>query len=114
MATRIQVLILEDRPADVRLMVHELRRAGFDPRWTSVDNELEYLAHLSNELDIILADYNLPQFDALRALERLKEHELDVPFILVSGTIGEELAVAAMKQGASVYLLKHRLARLGP
>ena len=114
MATPLKVLILEDRPADAALMVHELRRAGFDPMWRRVETETEYLAHLQSGLDVILADYSLPQFDALRALQLLREHGWDTPFLIVSGNIGEELAVSAMKQGAADYLLKDRLARLGP
>ena len=69
---------------------------------------------LSPELDLILADYSLPQFDALRALHRLQEKGLDVPFIIITGSVSEEVAVECMKQGASDYLLKDRLARLGP
>ena len=114
MATPIHVLILEDRPADAALMVHELRRAGFDPVWWRVETEEDYLAHLQAGLDVILADYSLPQFDALRALQLLQERGGDTPFLIVSATIGEEIAVAAMKQGAADYLLKDRLARLGP
>jgi PAS domain S-box-containing protein len=113
MATPLHVLILEDRPADAALMVHELRRAGFDPVWRRVETEEDYLAHLDPELDVILADYTLPQFDALRALQLLQERGRDTPFLIVSATIGEEIAVAAMKQGAADYLLKDRLARLG-
>ena len=98
--TPLNVLILEDRPADAALMVHELRRAGFDPVWRRVETEADYLAHLQAGLDVILADYALPQFDALRALQLLRERGWDTPFIIVSGNIGEELAATAMKQGA--------------
>ena len=94
-------------------MVHELRRAGFDPQWQRVDTEGDFLAHLNQELDVVLADYSLPQFDAQRALEHLKKRGLDVPFIIVSGCIGEERAVECMKYGATDYLLKDRLTRLG-
>jgi diguanylate cyclase (GGDEF)-like protein len=107
------VLILEDREEDAELMVHELRRAGFDPQWQRVDTEGDFLAHLNQELDVVLADYSLPQFDAQRALEHLKKRGLDVPFIIVSGCIGEERAVECMKYGATDYLLKDRLTRLG-
>src|SRR5216684_3522389 len=109
----LQVLIVEDREADAKLMLHELRRAGFDPAWRRVETEADYLVHLDPSLDIILADYNLPQFGALPALRRLRERALDVPFIIVSGSIGEELAVTALKEGATDYLLKDRLGRLG-
>jgi two-component system, NtrC family, sensor kinase len=113
MATPLRVLMLEDRPADAELILHALRRAGFSPEWQRVETELEYRAHLRADLDVILADYALPQFDALRALQQLQERGLDIPFVIVSGTIGEEVAVAAMKQGAADYLLKDRLTRLG-
>jgi PAS domain S-box-containing protein len=111
--TLIHVLVLEDVPSDAELMLHELRRAGFDPDWRRVDTESEYLAHLDDGLDVILADYRLPQFDALGALYHLNERGLDIPFIIVSGAISEEAAVGAMKQGASDYVLKDRMARLG-
>jgi len=113
MTTPLHVLILEDREEDAELMVHELRRAGFDPQWQRVDTEADFLAHLDQELDVILADYSLPQFDAQQALEHLKTRGLNVPFIIVSGCIGEERAVECMKFGATDYLLKDRLTRLG-
>jgi len=113
MSIPLSVLILEDRSADAALMLHELRRAGFDPAWQRVETDADYLAQLHADLDVILADYSLPQFDALRALRLLQERGLDIPFIIVSGTIGEELAVSAMKEGAADYLLKDRLARMG-
>jgi diguanylate cyclase (GGDEF)-like protein len=113
MTTSLHLLILEDCAEDAELMVHELRQAGFDPQWQRVDTEADFLAHLDQELDVILADYSLPQFDAQRALEHLKKRELNVPFIIVSGCIGEERAVECMKFGATDYLLKDRLTRLG-
>jgi len=113
MTPPLHLLILEDCEADAELMLHELRRAGFDPQWQRVDTEADFLAHLDSELDVILADYSLPQFDAQRALELLKIRGLDVPFIIVSGCIGEERAVECMKYGATDYLLKDRLTRLG-
>ncbi len=109
----IRALILEDVPVDAELMVHELRRAGFAPQWTRVDTESDYLAGLHADLDVVLADYRLPQFDALSALEHLKESGWDVPFIIVSGAISEEAAVESMKQGSADYVLKDRMARLG-
>lgn len=114
MPTAIRVLVLEDRLADAELMIHELRRAGFAPHWQRVDNEEDYLACLHRDLDVILAEYMLPQFDASRALRLLQDRNLDVPFIIVTGTISEETAVECMKRGASDYLLKDRLTRLGP
>ena len=113
MATPLCVLILEDREADARLMVSALRAAGFDPAWERVETEHDYLARLAPELNLILADYHLPQFDAPRALHLLRERGLDIPFVVVTGALGDEAAVECMRQGASDYLLKDRLARLG-
>jgi signal transduction histidine kinase len=94
--------------------VHQLRRAGFVLDWQRVETEAEYRAALAHEPDVILADYSLPRFDAMRALAILREHGADIPFIIVSGSIGEERAVAAMREGATDYLLKDRPARIGP
>jgi PAS domain S-box-containing protein len=113
MAPPLHVLIVEDNPADAELVVRELRRAGFAPEWTRVETEADFVAHLHAGLDLVLSDYEMPQFDGLRALELMNERALELPFILVSGTIGEDIAVTAMKQGASDYLMKDRLARLG-
>ncbi len=113
MAIPLKVLILEDRATDAELVLYELRRAGFVPEWLRVETEPDYLAHLEPVWDLILADYSLPQFDALRALDLLQARKLDIPFIIVSANIGEDIAVAAMKQGAADYLLKDRLTRLG-
>jgi PAS domain S-box-containing protein len=94
-------------------MLRELRRSGFEVDWERVETEGDYLAALSSEIEFILSDYAMPQFSGLRALELLRERKLDIPFIIVSGTIGEETAVAAMQSGAVDYLLKDRLVRLG-
>jgi len=114
MTTNIRVLILEDRQEDAELMVHELRRGQFDPDWRRVDCESEYNAHLGWQPDVILADYNMPLLDAPRALDLLRELDQDIPFIVVSGAIGEDVAVAMMRRGATDYLLKDRLTRLAP
>ena len=109
----LRVLILEDRPADAELINYELRRAGYALHWQRVDTRQAYQEGLSPDLDLIIADYSLPQFDALGALHLLKQHHLDIPFVVVSGSISEEVAVEMMKQGVADYLLKDRLARLG-
>ncbi len=113
MSKPIRVLLLEDKAIDAELNIRELRRAGFDPQWKRVETEADYLSELSTSPDLILADYSLPHFDGLRAAELLRARELDIPFILISGTIGEEAAVEAMKRGANDYLLKDRIGRLG-
>jgi PAS domain S-box-containing protein len=109
----LRVLILEDSPTDAELILHELRHAGFAPESVCVETEKAFLDSLQQDFDIILSDYYMPQFDGTRALALLKQRELEIPFILVSGRMGEETAVAAMKQGATDYLLKDQLARLG-
>lgn len=109
----LQVLILEDSPTDAELEIYELRRAGFEPDWVRVETEAAFVHQLRPDLDLIIADYQLPQFSGVRALACLNEAQLDVPFIMVSGAIGEEMAVELMREGAADYLLKDRLARLG-
>ncbi len=111
---QLKILIAEDNPADAELVVRALRRAGFEPEWHRVDTEAEYLERLHANPDVILSDYEMPQFSGVRALELLQESGLDIPFIIISGTIGEDAAVAAIKQGAADYLIKDRLVRLGP
>ena len=109
----LRVLLVEDSPDDAELMVHELRQSGFDPTWERVETEDAYLAQLEKAPAIVLADYALPQFSGLRALELLQQRGLSIPFLMVSGTIGEEAAAAVVKQGAADYVLKSRLNRLG-
>ena len=114
MAIPTRVLILEDEPADAELMVHVLRQAGLEPEWRRVDTEEDYVTSLELAPDVILADHRLPQFDSVRALARLRERGLDVPFLIVSGVIGQDLAVELLEQGAADFVLKDQLARLGP
>lgn len=109
----LRVLILEDQPSDAELVVLELGRAGFAPRWTRLESEREFLASLSEDLDLILSDHSMPGFDALQALRLLQESGLDIPFIVVTGSF-EDQAIECMKRGAADYLLKDRLGRLGP
>ncbi|MEO8139605.1 MAG: response regulator [Gemmatimonadota bacterium] len=112
MSRPLRVLLAEDRLTDAELVLAQLRRSGFTPEWHRVDSEAGFVARLDAELDVILCDYSMPGFSGLRALELLRERGLDIPLIIVSGTIGEETAVAAMKLGATDYLLKDRLTRL--
>src|SRR3972149_4544376 len=92
----LRVLILEDRPTDAELILHELRQAGFDPEWQRVETEAEYLTALHPALELPLPYYSLPHFDGLGALRLLRARGLALPFIIVSGTIGEDIAVSAM------------------
>lgn len=114
MATPLRLLILEDLPGDVELLLDTLQQAGFAPDWQQVDTAADYAARLHPGLDVIVADFTLPQFDALQALHLLQERGLDIPFIVVTGSMSEEVAVECMKQGASDYVLKESLRRLGP
>ncbi len=112
MTRPLRVLIVEDQLSDLELLLYELRRAGFVLEWQHVESESEYLAHLQPALDLILADYTLPQFGAPRALQLLQEQGFDIPLIVVTGTISEEVAVECMKKGAADYILKERMRRL--
>lgn len=114
MATPLQVLIVEDRAADAELMAKELQRTGFNVDWQCVDNERDFRMRLTPGLDLILSDYNVPAFGAITAMQVLRESELDVPLIIVSGSIGDEKAAECLKMGATDYILKDRMARLGP
>jgi PAS domain S-box-containing protein len=114
-ATPLRLLLVEDSEDDATLVLLELRRAGFVPVATRVETAEAMSAALRAESwDLILADYKLPSFSGLEALDLYHESGLDIPFLLVSGTIGEELAVEAMRAGAHDYLLKGNLTRLGP
>jgi len=97
---------------DAELLVRQLRRGGFELDFVQVETEADYLANLRPELDLVLSDFVMPQFHGLRALALLKERDWDIPFIVVSGTIGEETAADVIRHGAADYVLKDRLARL--
>ena len=111
----LRVLVVEDSEFDTRMLVGLLRAGGFEPEFERVETEGGMRTALGQaQWEVILADYNLPDFSAPRALEVLQESQLDIPFIIVSGGIGEDTAVAAMKSGAHDYLMKGNLARLVP
>ncbi|NJN43932.1 MAG: response regulator [Anaerolineae bacterium] len=108
----LRILLLEDNPDDSELVIQALRETGFEPDWTRVFTKESYIEQLDASLDLILADHSLPQFTGIEALKILQEQDLDVPFITISGSLGEEAAVEYVKLGAVDYLLKDRLARL--
>ncbi len=111
----LHVLIVEDLEDDALLIVGELRRGGYEPVFERVQTpEAMSQALEGRDWDLVTADYSLPGFSAPAALALLQEREIDIPFIVVSGTIGEETAVAAMRAGAHDYLMKGNLARLAP
>ena len=113
MPTSLNLLLLEDSLNDAELILDVLREAGFEPAFRRVDSQADYLRELDQPTDFILSDFSMPQFTARDALRLMKERGLDIPFIVVSGCIGEDMAVECMKAGATDYLLKDRLARLG-
>jgi len=114
MSQPLKVLLVEDNPDDARMVLRELNRSGFDATLERVETEAAFLGSLDDKIDLVLSDYAMPDFDGMSALELLKKNGLEIPFIIVSGSIGEDIAVEAMRQGAADYLLKDRLARLGP
>jgi signal transduction histidine kinase len=111
---RLRVLHIEDSELDHELAMAHLRRGGAEVEAVRVDTEAQFRQALGEPWDLIVSDYNVPGFSGLKALEMLRDSGLKLPFILVSGEIGEDVAVAAMRNGAADYLLKANLARLQP
>jgi signal transduction histidine kinase len=111
----LNVLLVEDSEEDADLIILELKRGGFNPRYRRVDNAEAMLAALDEgPWDIVLSDFSMPDFTMTEALSLSQQRGADLPFVIVSATIGEEAAVQAMKAGAHDYILKHRLGRLAP
>jgi len=111
--SRIRILIVEDMPADAELIEHELRRGGIAFDAKRVENKRAFMKELrENTPDLIISDFNLPQFNALDALHALKAHGAEIPFVLVTGAQSEEVAVECIKEGADDYILKSSLKRL--
>jgi two-component system, cell cycle sensor histidine kinase and response regulator CckA len=109
----LRVLILEDDRQDAELCIQELDKAGFQPQVDVVDTEQAFVARLQSQVyDIILADHQIPAWSGVEALRLLERSGEDVPFIFVAGTLGEEAAVDLVKEGATDYVRKDRLARL--
>jgi two-component system cell cycle sensor histidine kinase/response regulator CckA len=111
--TSLNVLFVEDSVEDAVLLGRELEKAGFDARWKRVETEADFCASLKEKWDIICSDLSLPRFSAPRALELLLASKLDIPFIIVSGNIGEERAIESLKGGATDFVFKDRPERLG-
>jgi PAS domain S-box-containing protein len=113
--SRLRALLVEDSEDDGLLVARELKKGGFDLFYQRVDTLPAMAAALKHHTwDVVISDHSMPQFSAPAALALLKEHGLDVPFIIVSGCIGEDVAVEAMKAGAHDYMLKDDMARLVP
>jgi two-component system cell cycle sensor histidine kinase/response regulator CckA len=115
METTLRALILEDSETDCALLVRALRQGGYAVSHKRVDSPAAFAASLvEGAWDVVISDYSMPGFRGTEALAALREKGLDIPFIFVSGTIGEELAVEAMRVGAQDYVMKGNLARLLP
>ncbi|MFZ6719039.1 response regulator [Undibacterium sp. Ji49W] len=109
----LRVLLVEDVSEDAELIVRELKRGGFAPDWLRVDNAKAMQSALEeSKWDIVISDYSMPSFSGLNALEVLKRLKVQIPFIITSGTIGEQTAVEAMRAGADDFFLKQNIARL--
>lgn len=108
----LRILIVEDNPVDALVAAKELERSGRRMIVTRVEDKEAFLSELTNGTDLILCDYYLPGFSAPEALDLLIQHGYDVPFIVLSGLIGEETAVEMIHRGAADYLLKDRIGRL--
>jgi PAS domain S-box-containing protein/putative nucleotidyltransferase with HDIG domain len=113
MINLIRVLIVDDSEDDTNLIIRKLRSGGYEPQWERVDTNTAMKNALEREeWDVILCDYKMPNFSAPVALKLAQEKNLDIPFIIVSGAIGEDTAVTTMKSGAHDYLMKDKLAKL--
>jgi two-component system cell cycle sensor histidine kinase/response regulator CckA len=111
----LSILIVDDSPSDAKLIVRELSRNSMTVDWERVDTREDMLAALKRRsIHAVISDWSMPKFSAPGALSLLQELELDLPFIIVSGTVGEEAAADAMRAGAHDYVLKDRLIRLTP
>src|SRR5262245_9972537 len=115
MKKEIRILMLEDDTADVELTKFALRKGHLQFKLVPVETKEEYLDELrTNPPDLILSDYSLPGFNGNDALQVAREQSPETPFIFVTGTMGEEVAIETLKSGATDYVLKTRLARLMP
>jgi PAS domain S-box-containing protein len=115
MSTRLRILIIEDSKGDALLLLRHLREGGIEPDHERVETPAQLAAALAKPgWDIVLSDYRLPMFTGMDALKLVREKDADLPFILVSGAVGEEAAIEVMRQGANDFLIKGSLSRLVP
>src|ERR1044071_5557060 len=115
MGTHLRILLIEDSEDDARLVLREIQHGGYDVEFERVETAEAMRAALARQAwDLIICDFSLPRFSAPKALELLKKSGQDLPFIIVSGTIGEESAVNALKAGAHDFIIKGNFARLIP
>src|SRR5215207_7579218 len=115
MSTQLRILLIEDSEDDARLVLREVQRGGYEVEFERVETAEAMRSALARQAwDLIICDFSLPRFSAPKALELLKDSDFDLPFIIVSGTIGEESAVNALKAGAHDFIIKGNFARLIP
>ncbi len=115
MKTKLRLLLLEDDPNDAEIEITTLEDAGFRCDWKRVETEATFLSHFeAGGYDLVLSDFALPSFNGLDALRLVRERDTVIPFILVSGTVGEDAAIRSLRSGATDYVLKSRLSRLPP
>jgi|GEM_PF-1327491 diguanylate cyclase (GGDEF)-like protein len=110
----LRCLLIEDQEDDARLLLNLLQRSGYSATWERVDTLPELERALHSDWEIIFSDHAMPGMDGMQALRVVRQHNPDVPFIFVSGTIGEDIAVEAMRTGAQDYIMKDNLTRLVP
>lgn len=115
MGKPLRVLVVEDSPDDTELLVRELRKGGYDPEFQRVETAEAMRAALEQDRwDLVVSDYSIPNFSTMAAMEIMKNKGIDLPFIMVSGTVGEDVAVMMMKSGVHDYIMKSQLKRLLP
>lgn len=112
-ALPLRVLLVEDSVDDAEMIIHELVRSGYSPAWRRVDAAPEFHAALSCEYDLIISDFELPQFDGLAALTAIRARGIETPFLLVTGTDGADLEAEVIRRGGSGFLVKSNLVQLG-
>jgi CheY-like chemotaxis protein len=110
----LRLLIVDDSQADAELAIHALRKGGYAPVARVVDTEAAFVAALDEKPALILCDHKMPRFESARALELLAEMQLDIPLILLSGTMNREIGVAAVLRGAADYVFKDQIESLIP
>src|SRR6185369_3664163 len=113
MPSTLNILFLEDTLEDAEIAVATLEEAGYKCKWDRVETRVDFLQRLASaDYDLVISDYKLPSFDGLTAVKLFVEHGFDIPFLLISGSLGEEAAIESLQAGAADFVLKDKLFRL--